>query len=231
MNIRLVNGLFTVLLSVLLIRLLIVDYHMNDFITADAKKTKNPYYIHVDLDKPTLFVFKDGELIKSYPCSGGKYSTPSPLGTWTIISKSNWGEGFGGSWMGFNVPWGKYGIHGTDEPWTVGSNASKGCIRMYNKDAKELRMMVPHGTKVSVTKGTGYFGYGFKTLKPDNRGSDVYAVQLRLRQLGYYHGHPDGIYGAGLQSAIIKFKKKHNLGSNPWITSAVYKAMGFYPFE
>ena len=39
------------------------------------------------------------ELIKTYSCSGGKWSTPSPIGTWIIVSKHLWGEGFGGSWM------------------------------------------------------------------------------------------------------------------------------------
>ncbi|WP_105615671.1 L,D-transpeptidase family protein [Vallitalea okinawensis] len=229
MNFRLINGLFTILLCVLLIRLLVID--MNGLVAVDSKKTENPYYIHVDLDLTTMYVFKDGEVHKTYPVCGGKYSTPSPLGTWTIISKANWGEGFGGSWMGFNVPWGKYGIHGTDEPWTVGSNASKGCIRMYNDDAKELRSYIPHGTKVSIAMGEGYFGYGYKTLKPGARGSDVFAVQLQLKELGYYHGHPDGIYGDGLKAAVTKFKKSNNLGSNPWITSAVYEAMGFFPFE
>ena len=37
-----------------------------------------------------------------------------------IINKAGWGEGFGGAWMGLNVPWGTYGIHGTKSPWFVG---------------------------------------------------------------------------------------------------------------
>jgi hypothetical protein len=64
----------------------------------------NPYFIHIDLDTYEMYVFKDSEIYKTYPVSGGKPSTPSPLGTWNIISKANWGEGFGGTWMGFNVP-------------------------------------------------------------------------------------------------------------------------------
>ncbi len=50
--------------------------------------------------------FKDNEIYKEYDVSGGKPSTPSPLGTWNIVSKANWGEGFGGTWMGLNVPGG-----------------------------------------------------------------------------------------------------------------------------
>ncbi|MDX2287421.1 MAG: L,D-transpeptidase [Hyphomicrobiaceae bacterium] len=44
-----------------------------------------------------------------------------------------------------------YRIHGTDAPWTIGSAASKGCIRMYNEDAEDLYARVPTGTRVTVT--------------------------------------------------------------------------------
>ena len=44
-----------------------------------------------------------------------------------------------------------YRIHGTDAPWTIGTAASKGCIRMYNEDVLDLYPRVPIGTKVTVT--------------------------------------------------------------------------------
>ncbi|WP_295556216.1 L,D-transpeptidase [uncultured Hyphomicrobium sp.] len=44
-----------------------------------------------------------------------------------------------------------YRIHGTDAPWTIGQNVSKGCIRMFNEDVIELYPKVPVGTKVVVT--------------------------------------------------------------------------------
>ncbi|MDH4982288.1 L,D-transpeptidase [Hyphomicrobium sp. D-2] len=44
-----------------------------------------------------------------------------------------------------------YRIHGTDAPWTIGTAASKGCIRMYNKDVLDLYPRVPRGTRVTVT--------------------------------------------------------------------------------
>ena len=44
-----------------------------------------------------------------------------------------------------------YRIHGTDAPWTIGTAASKGCIRMYNEDVLDLYQRVPVGTKVTVT--------------------------------------------------------------------------------
>lgn len=73
-----------------------------------SNNNSNAYKILVDVEDSKLFLFENNELIKIYKCSGGKWSTPSPIGTWTIISKAKWGEGFGGSWMGLNVPWGQF---------------------------------------------------------------------------------------------------------------------------
>jgi lipoprotein-anchoring transpeptidase ErfK/SrfK len=44
-----------------------------------------------------------------------------------------------------------YRIHGTDAPWTIGSAVSKGCVRMYNKDAADLYQRVSVGASVLVT--------------------------------------------------------------------------------
>lgn len=43
-----------------------------------------------------------------------------------------------------------YRIHGTSEPWTIGTEASSGCIRMLNEDVIALYSRVPTGTKVVV---------------------------------------------------------------------------------
>lgn len=43
-----------------------------------------------------------------------------------------------------------YRIHGTSEPWTIGTKASSGCIRMFNEDAIDLYNRVPEGSRVIV---------------------------------------------------------------------------------
>lgn len=43
-----------------------------------------------------------------------------------------------------------YRIHGTSEPWTIGTRASSGCIRMINQDVIDLYARTPLGTKVVV---------------------------------------------------------------------------------
>ncbi len=70
-----------------------------DKISIQTSTTQTKYEILVDVEESKLYLFENEELIKTYLCSGGKWSTPSPIGTWTVISKQMWGEGFGGSWM------------------------------------------------------------------------------------------------------------------------------------
>ena len=60
-----------------------------------TSNNSSTYKILVDVEESKLYLFEDNEVIKTYKCSGGKMSTPSPIGTWTIISKAKWGEGFG----------------------------------------------------------------------------------------------------------------------------------------
>ncbi len=45
-----------------------------------------------------------------------------------------------------------YGIHGTNDEESVTKSRSQGCIRMYNKDAEALFMMVPGGTPVEIVE-------------------------------------------------------------------------------
>ncbi len=43
-----------------------------------------------------------------------------------------------------------YRIHGTNEPYTIGTNVSSGCIRMMNEDVVDLYGRVGVGTRVIV---------------------------------------------------------------------------------
>ncbi len=43
-----------------------------------------------------------------------------------------------------------YRFHGTLEPWSIGTNASSGCIRMFNEHVIDLYQRCPIGTAVQV---------------------------------------------------------------------------------
>ncbi|WP_338025754.1 L,D-transpeptidase family protein [Clostridium rhizosphaerae] len=188
----------------------------------------------VDLVDNRLYLIDqlNNKIIKNYPIAGGKPTTPSPLGTFTIISKGEWSAGFGTRWMGLNVPWGRYGIHGTNKPLSIGGHVSLGCIRMLNMDVEDLYKLVGYGTPVCIYGGPyNMFVNEFRVLDPGNTGSDVYEVQRRLKDKGYYSGPLDGRYGEGMKAQVIKFRKDNNLKITHTIDKEFYNAMQMKPFE
>ncbi|MGE0213126.1 MAG: L,D-transpeptidase [Parvibaculaceae bacterium] len=48
-----------------------------------------------------------------------------------------------------------YRLHGTLEPWTIGTNVSSGCVRMFPEDVIDLYQRCPKGTRVLVLKHLG----------------------------------------------------------------------------
>lgn len=54
---------------------------------------------------------------------------------------------FGSRWMEFKP---QYGIHGTNNPASIGTRASLGCVRMHNRDVEELYSKVSFGTTVNI---------------------------------------------------------------------------------
>lgn len=186
------------------------------------------YHILVDVEESKMYVFKNGALEKTYLCAGGKDSTPSPIGTWKLISKGKWGEGFGGRFMGFDCPWGQFGIHGTTEIYSVGWNSSHGCIRMNNNDVAELYNYIPMGTKVTIVDGVyGSFGRGFRYLKSGMYGSDVFEIQKKLKELGFFNAEPNGKFGAETENAVRKYCMANNLHLRKTIDIDLQKHMGF----
>jgi hypothetical protein len=164
--------------------------------------------LYIDLDNCNMIVFMDGKPLKAYPVSGGTNENPSPVGTWRVAEISNWGEGFGGSWIGLDVPWGKYGIHGTVAPWFVGEyNVSHGCIRMRDKDVAEVKTLIARGTVVHIKQDTA----PFREMSHGMTGSDVMKTQKLLKKLGYYSGTADGVFGDATELAVRKFQWRAKL--------------------
>ena len=48
-------------------------------------------------------------------------------------------------------------------------------------------------------------------LKSGSKGEEVRSLQLRLLELGYLDGEPDGIYGPGTKEAVKAFQKRNSL--------------------
>ncbi len=118
--------------------------------------------IVVSLQDRKLALVEDGRVMKVYRVAVGKPSTPSPEGTFTIERRvknpiyqhkgvtvePGPGNPVGTRWMGLNIR--GYGIHGTNEPHSIGKAASHGCIRMGRKDVEELFSLVRVGDTVEL---------------------------------------------------------------------------------
>ena len=198
-----------------------------------AKKTLLPppsgeVSIVIDTFKRRLVVLNNGIPYAQFPVAIGKAETPSPIGNWKVTSKAvNWGTGFGTRWMGLNVPWGVYGIHGTNKPWSIGSMASHGCFRMWNKDIEIIFPWIKYGTSVTVIGNPfGYMSGGIKRLNQGDCGADVWFIQEKLWRRGFYQGKPDGKYGYGTVKAVIEFQKSHGLPPTGQIGYKEYELLG-----
>lgn len=65
-----------------------------------------------------------------------------------------------------------------------------------------------------------------EALKRGSTGSDVKAVQSRLKQWGYYSGPVDGIYGSATEAAVRKFQQRNGLTVDGKVGSQTAKAIG-----
>ncbi|MFH1889025.1 MAG: L,D-transpeptidase family protein [Candidatus Omnitrophota bacterium] len=121
-----------------------------------------PFSIVVDKSQNTLILKTGEEIIKTYIVSTG-VNNSTPVGNFKIINKlidPTWFKAglvvapdslenvLGSRWLGFDLT--GYGIHGTIDPQNLGKQVTQGCIRMSNPEVKELYMIVPIGTEVTI---------------------------------------------------------------------------------
>jgi lipoprotein-anchoring transpeptidase ErfK/SrfK len=125
--------------------------------------------IVVNRETHTLTLYRIGKVVKSWGVAVGQPAYPTPTGnfkiqnmqkdpTWTPPPDSPWAKGakpiaagpdnpLGTRWMAVD---GTVGIHGTNNPASIGYSQSHGCIRMRIPDVEELFDMVSVGTPVQI---------------------------------------------------------------------------------
>lgn len=130
--------------------------------------------ILVDTVERFLEIRDGNNLVAEFPITPGSTTLPAPIGTWKILGIATlpWfrhDEGVlqhgvktdnfynlpagpnnpvGVLWMGLNKP--HVGIHGTNNPETIGRAASHGCIRTANWDAARIKDLVTTGDVVEI---------------------------------------------------------------------------------
>ncbi|MBO9610083.1 MAG: L,D-transpeptidase family protein [Paenibacillaceae bacterium] len=184
--------------------------------------------IQIDVVRNRLTLFIDGVPFKKYPIALGKPGTPTPVGEWKVVNKSkNWGKGFGSRWIGLNVPWGTFGIHGTNRPHSIGSDASHGCVRMLNRHVEELYNLVPIGTIVNIMGHP--LGESFADPRPlalGDSGADVMLIQFQLKFAGFYKGACNGRFDGATDQALRKFEQSQGLQVDGVVSLSDYLALG-----
>ncbi|BDA75614.1 ErfK/YbiS/YcfS/YnhG family protein [Calothrix sp. PCC 7716] len=137
---------------------------------ANVSQPSHIHKLEVNLSRRRVNVYRGGNLIKSYPIAVGRPNWETPTGNFQVLQllqKPKWinpmtgksipggtpGNPLGKYWIGFWTDGRNWvGFHGTPNPETVGTAASHGCLRMYNKDIEELFKVVSLGTPVTVVK-------------------------------------------------------------------------------
>ncbi len=110
-----------------------------------------------------ILILKDGnDVVKVYNVSTGENNS-TPVGEYTVTTKlidpvwfsrgaivppESPQNVLGTRWLGFDLP--GYGIHGTTDPDSIGTQATAGCVRMLNREVEELYSIVPKGTQVVI---------------------------------------------------------------------------------
>jgi len=117
--------------------------------------------------------------VSTYPVTVGEEETPTPLGEFRVVDREidpEWNipsklqhkyskkimqagddNPIGKYWLGLSRR--GYGIHGTDNAWSVGRILSNGCIRLYPEDIEKLFPDVPRGAVVEIIYEPVKFGF------------------------------------------------------------------------
>lgn len=137
----------------------------------EAFKTR---HILINRRDTILELYDADKLIGSIPIAPGSPAHPTPTGKWKILGVSTmptfrWDAGVlsrgvrtdnfymlpsgpnnpvGVGWLGLNKP--GIGIHGTNNPYSIGTWASHGCMRSGNWDIARLSRMVTRGMEVVI---------------------------------------------------------------------------------
>ncbi|MEA5519161.1 L,D-transpeptidase [Limnoraphis robusta] len=135
--------------------------------SSSGSQTQSELHLVIKLSDRRVYVYRQQQLLTSYPIAVGREGWETPTGQYQVIQKIQepaWQHPFTGEivppgpenplgmrWIGFWTDGTNYiGFHGTPNEDTVGQAASHGCIRMLNQDVQLLFDKVTIGTPVIV---------------------------------------------------------------------------------
>jgi len=139
---------------------------------AAIKTVRGPFSLRISLSQRRAVVYLNEARVRDYPVAvggpGGERATPA--GDYRVLEKvknPRYDRGaehyepldprspVGTRWLRLKGP---IGIHGTNEPDSIGKAVSEGCIRLFNSDVEELFDLLVTGSRVIVTGGPAGLG-------------------------------------------------------------------------
>jgi lipoprotein-anchoring transpeptidase ErfK/SrfK len=146
----------------------------NEDATNTGQPAAPPIAVKIDTKTNMLEVHEGDKLVAAYPVTIGLAQTTSPIGEWKVrhlakmptfrydkeMLKHGTRSGnfhllppgpnnpVGVIWIGLNKK--GIGIHGTNDPDSIGRSASHGCVRLANWDVVRLATKIKSGTAVSI---------------------------------------------------------------------------------
>ena len=131
---------------------------------SDVTIYQHDYALSVDLSDHTLIVYRGGKEVQREIVAVGTAKYPTPTGSFFLreLAKPGNPRGSYGPWafglsaysnvlQKFGRGDGQIGIHGTNQPGALGTNASHGCIRMKNAAITKLAQTLPQGVPIEIT--------------------------------------------------------------------------------
>ena len=132
---------------------------------SEVSLSETPYWIHIELSTRRLTVLRDGTVIARDTVAIGSPRTPTPTGTFFVTAllqaprpNTIYGpyafalSGFSSALTAFNGGDGELGIHGNNDPSSLGNDVTHGCIRVSNAIIRALVGVVPLGAPVEVVE-------------------------------------------------------------------------------
>ena len=197
------------ILSIVILMLFLINS------TVGQGKNREQWKVKINIPATTMYVYKDDQLWKELDIAVGRREKQTPIGKFYIVSKIKdptwYPEGkdpvppgpdnpLGSYWLGLNIP--GYGIHGNNNPFSIGYWVSSGCIRVKNEEVALLYEVLPVGTLVEIVYEPANL-----LIKKDriwlDLYPDIYHLVPDLRQLvhdtvekGYpfFNLHDDGLW-------------------------------------
>jgi L,D-transpeptidase ErfK/SrfK len=176
----------------------------------------------INLPELMLYHFAEGVYQRRYALAVGRRSWPTPTGDYRIVNKARnptWivpasireemadsgrevlervppgpNNPLGEYWLGTSAP--GVGIHATNRPWSIGTSASHGCIRMLPEEIAQLFPQVEVGTPVKIIyrpiKLALVAGRVYLEVHPDIYGREKRPLET-LKHLAAAHNLTDRI--------------------------------------